>query len=175
MRLETSRLVIRSYEPADAAGMLRVFGDPEVRRYLPPSPEPTLERMRASVERRMVIERERGFGLWAVERKDTGEFIGDCGLYPVEGKGPDIEIAYHYAPDAWNHGYGTEAAIACLGQGFGPIGLERVIAICFPDNIGSWRVMEKVGMRYEGQTSAYYGLTDLKKYVADRSTWRTPA
>src|SRR5438067_2905198 len=120
MRLETPRLVIRSYEPADAAGMLRVFGDPDVRRYLPPGPEPTLERMQASVERRIAIERERGYGLWAVERKDTGEFIGDCGLYPVEGKGPDIEIAYHYAHGAWNHGYGTEAAIACLGYGFGP-------------------------------------------------------
>src|SRR6266568_1512431 len=163
MRLETLRLRIRSVETGDAAGMLRVFADPEVRRYLPPGPAPTLERMQAGVERRMAIERERGFGLWTVERKDTGEIIGDCGLIPVEGKGPEIEIAYHYAHDAWNHGYGTEAAIACLGRGLGPIGLERVIAICFPDNIRSWRVMEKAGMHYVGQTSAYYGLKDLKK------------
>ena len=59
MRLETTRLVIRSYEPRDAVGMLRVFGDPEVRKYLPPSPDPTLERMQASVERRIAVERER--------------------------------------------------------------------------------------------------------------------
>ena len=84
-----------------------------------------------------------------------------------------MELAYHYRRSAWNHGYGTEAAIACLGHAFGPIGLEHVIAICLPDNVGSWRVMEKAGMRYEG-TASYYGLTGLKKYVADRATWRAP-
>ena len=172
MRLETPRLVIRSFALTDAAGMLHVFGDPEVRRYLPPFPDPTLESMEASVGRRMAMERDRGHGLWAVERKDSGELIGDCGLMLVEGTGPEVELAYHYKQTAWNQGYGTEAAIACLAHGFGPIGLEHVIAICFPENVGSWRVMEKAGMRYEGMAS-YYGLT-LKKYVADRTTWAAP-
>jgi RimJ/RimL family protein N-acetyltransferase len=173
MRLDTPRLVIRSFEPSDAEGMLQVFGDPEVRKYLPPFPDPTLESMGKSVARRMAMERDHGHGLWAVERKDTGELIGDCGLMLVEGTGPEVELAYHYKQSAWNHGYGTEAALACLGHGFGPIGLERIIAICFPENVGSWRVMEKAGMRYEGMAS-YYGLT-LKKYVADRPTWTAPA
>ncbi|HEY8731906.1 MAG TPA: GNAT family N-acetyltransferase [Candidatus Limnocylindria bacterium] len=174
MRLETLRLVIRSFEPSDAEGLLAVFGDPEVRTYLPPFPDPTLESMGKSVARRMAMERDHGHGLWAVERKDTGELIGDCGLMLVEGTGPEVEIAYHYKPTAWHHGYGTEAAIACLAHGFGPVGLEHVIAICFPANIGSWRVMEKAGMRYVG-TASYYGLNGLKKYVADRATWKTPS
>jgi ribosomal-protein-alanine N-acetyltransferase len=174
MRLETTRLVIRSFEPSDAAGMLEVFGDPEVRKYLPPFPDPTLEAMQASVARRMAMERDHGHGLWAVERKDTGELIGDCGLMLVEGTGPEVEIAYHYRQTAWNKGYGTEAAIACLAHGFGPVGLEHVIAICFPENVGSWRIMEKAGMRYEG-TANYYGLSGLKKYGADRATWKPPA
>jgi RimJ/RimL family protein N-acetyltransferase len=173
MRLETQRLLIRSFEPSDAEGMLAVFGDPEVRKYLPPFPDPTLESMGKSVARRMAMERDHGHGLWAVERKDTGELIGDCGLMLVEGTGPEVEIAYHYKQTAWNHGFGTEAAIACLAQGFGPVGLEHIIAICFPENVGSWRVMEKAGMRYEG-LAPYYGLT-LKKYVADRPTWTAPA
>jgi len=173
MRLETPRLVIRSFDPSDAAGMLAVFGDPEVRKYLPPFPNPTLETMQASVARRMAMERDHGHGLWAVERKDTGELIGDCGLMLVEGTGPEVEVAYHYKRTAWNNGFGTEAAIAVLAHGFGPIGLEHVIAICFPENVGSWRIMEKAGMRYEG-TGDYYGLTGLKKYVADRATWRQP-
>jgi RimJ/RimL family protein N-acetyltransferase len=173
MRLETSRLVIRSFEPSDADGMLAVFGDPQVRKYLPPFPDPTIESMGKSIDRRMAMERDHGHGLWAVERKDTGELIGDCGLMLVEGTGPEVEIAYHYKRTAWNHGYGTEAAIACLAQGFGPVGLEHIIAICFPENVGSWRVMEKAAMRYEGM-ARYYGLT-LKKYVADRSTWTAPA
>jgi RimJ/RimL family protein N-acetyltransferase len=173
MRLETSRLVIRSFEPTDAAGMLAVFGDPEVRRYLPPSPDPTLETMQKSVARRMAMEADHGHGLWAVERKDTGELIGDCGLMLVEGTGPEVEIAYHYKRSAWSQGFGTEAAIACLAQGFGPIGLARIIAICFPENVGSWRVMEKAGMTYDSSAS-YYGLSGLRKYVADRASWRTP-
>jgi RimJ/RimL family protein N-acetyltransferase len=173
MRLETPRLVIRSFDPSDAAGMLGVFGDPRVRKYLPPFPDPTLETMQASVARRMTMERDHGHGLWAVERKDTGELIGDCGLMLVEGTGPEVEVAYHYKPTAWNNGFGTEAAIAVLAHGFGPIALEHVIAICFPENIGSWRIMEKAGMRYEG-TGDYYGLTGLKKYVADRATWKAP-
>jgi len=173
MRLETPRLVIRSFDPSDAAGMLAVFGDPEVRKYLPPFPNPTLETMQASVARRMAMERDHGHGLWAVERRDTGELIGDCGLMLVEGTGPEVEVAYHYKRTAWNNGFGTEAAIAVLAYGFGPIGLEHVIAICFPENVGSWRIMEKAGMRYEG-TGDYYGLTGLKKYVADRATWRQP-
>jgi RimJ/RimL family protein N-acetyltransferase len=174
MRLETARLVIRSFRPSDAAGMLKVFGDPEVRRYLPPFPDPTLDSMEKSVARRMAMERDHGHGLWAVERNDSGELIGDCGLMLVEGTGPEVELAYHYKQSAWNKGFGTEAAIACLAHGFGPIGLERIIAICVPENIGSWRIMEKAGMRYEG-TADYYGLVGLKKYVAERSTWATPA
>ena len=173
MRLETPRLVIRSFEPSDAEGMLLVFGDPAVRKYLPPFPDPTVETMRASVARRMAMERDHGHGLWAVERKDTGELIGDCGLMLVEGTGPEVEIAYHYKPTAWNHGFGTEAATACLAHGFGPIGLDHVIAICVPANVGSWRVMEKAGMRYEGLAD-YYGLIGLKKYTADRATWKIP-
>ncbi len=173
MRLETTRLVIRSFESGDAAGMLAVFGDPEVRRYLPPFPDPTIETMQQSVARRMALEADHGHGLWAVERRDTGELIGDCGLMLVEGTGPEVEIAYHYKQGAWNHGFGTEAAIACLGEGFGRVGLERIIAICFPENVGSWRVMEKAGMTYQ-TTASYYGLNGLKKYVADRATWRAP-
>jgi [ribosomal protein S5]-alanine N-acetyltransferase len=174
MRLDTPRLVIRSFESADAAGMLAVFGDREVRRYLPPFPDPTLESMAKSVAGRMAMEAEHGHGLWAVERKDTGELIGDCGLMLVEGTGPEVEIAYHYKPSAWNHGFGTEAAIASLKQAFGSVGLQRVIAICYPENIGSWRVMEKAGMKYE-TTADYYGLTGLKKYVAERSSWKAPS
>ena len=174
MQLETARLRIRSFEPADAAAMLEVFGDPEVRKYLPPFPDPTIESMGKSVARRMAMERDHGHALWAVEVRQTGELIGDCGLMLVEGTGPEVEIAYHYKRSAWNHGYGTEAAIACLAKGFGPIGLERIIAICFPENVGSWRIMEKAGMRYEG-TADYYGLVGLKKYVAERDTWARPA
>src|SRR3979411_787710 len=71
MRLETPRLLIRSFEPSDAEGMLAVFGDPDVRRYLPPFPDPTIESMGKSVARRMAMERDHGHGLWAGEREGS--------------------------------------------------------------------------------------------------------
>jgi ribosomal-protein-alanine N-acetyltransferase len=174
MRIETARLVIRSWEAGDGPELLRLFSDPEVRRYLPPMPDPTLERMEASLGRRRSMEAERAMTLWAVETKANHEVIGDCGVMPIAGVGPEIELAYHYVRSAWNHGYGTEAAIACLGDAFDRLGLDSVIAICFPENIGSWRIMEKAGMRYVGLTDEYYDLKGMKKYVADRTTWRAP-
>jgi len=170
VRLETERLVIRSVTPDDAPDFQRLYSDPEVRRFLPPGPPATLESARALVERRTQIERDRGFAGWHVSLRSTGEFIGSVALQPIERTGPEVELAYHYLPHAWGKGYGTEAAKAILQYGFETCGLEQIIAICFAENIGSWRIMEKAGMTYVGLAS-YYGLTDLKKYVADRNSW----
>lgn len=169
---ETARLFLRSLRPSDAPALHEMFGDPEVIRFIPPGPPLTLERVRRSVDRRIGIERRSGLTLWLVQRSDTGETIGQCGFALVEGTGPEIEIAYHYARRAWGQGFGTEAAIACLERGFGPLGLERVIAICYPENVASWRVMEKAGMRSDG-FGDHYGIR-MKRYVADRATWRPP-
>src|SRR5207249_11006997 len=88
---------------------------------------------RGAVERFIRHEREHGFGLWAVELRATGEFIGDCGLVYVEGKGPEVEVAYHLAKEWWGRGLATEAARACLDYGFRELGLREIIAICFPE------------------------------------------
>ena len=64
--------------------------------------------------------------------------------------GSEIDLAYHLARASWNKGYATEAAVAVLGHGLGSVGLERVMAVTLPENVGSWRVMEKAGMRREG-------------------------
>jgi [ribosomal protein S5]-alanine N-acetyltransferase len=172
MRLETGRLELRSATPKDAELLLKLFSNPEVVRFLPPGPPMTLERAKAGVERRMNLETERGFSPMLVFRKDTQEFIGNAGLQPVPNTS-EVEIAYHYLPSAWGNGYGTEAAVAILGQGLGPLGLPHIIAVCIPENVGSWRVMEKAGMRYVGLAS-YYGLDGLKKYVAERGQWSPP-
>lgn len=167
VRLETPRLVIRSFEPRDAEAWLALVTDPDVCRYLPPGPVPTLETFAGVLERRHALERERGFAMWAVDAKETGEFVGQCGLYPAEGTGPEIELAYHYNVSVWGKGYGTEAASAVLAYAFGALELDRVIAIVMPENAGSRRVVEKAGMRFEG-TATYYGIEGLRKYVVDR-------
>ena len=109
------------------------------------------------------MEQERGFAVWAVQLRDSHRFIGQCGLYPAEHTGPEIELAYHYHPDGWGKGYGTEAARSVLDYGLKNLGLEEVIALAMSENVGSWRVMEKSGMRFVG-FATYYGLDGLKKY-----------
>ena len=124
---------------------------------------------------RQAMERELGHAIWAVDDKTTGAFIGQCGLRPIdEGAGPEIEIAYHYTKVSWGKGYGTEAAIAVVAHGFGPVCLERIVALALPDNVGSWRIMEKVGLRYEGLVN-YFGLDGLKKYVGEKQWWSPPS
>src|SRR5438093_8415381 len=110
MRLETERLVIRSAVASDAPGLQRLFSDPDVRRWLPPGEPWTIERANEAIARRTALEREQGYTAW-------------------------IELAYHYLPSAWGKGYGTEAATAVLAHGLGAVGLDEIIAICFPENI----------------------------------------
>jgi RimJ/RimL family protein N-acetyltransferase len=173
-RLETPRLVIRTFEPRDADPWIAMLNDPEVIRFLPPGPAATTETFQGAIEARYAMERAIGYAMWAVDDKAAGTFVGQCGLRPVEeGAGPETELAYHYTRASWNKGYATEAVIAVLAHGLGPIGLDGVMAVAMPENIGSWRVMEKAGMRYEG-LAAYYGLAGLKKYVAQREWWQPP-
>jgi len=174
LHLTTERLIIRSFKPSDAESIFAMFADPEVVRYLPAMPELTLERSRDVVDRRIARERRNGFGLWVVELKDTGRYIGNCGLAPVEASPPDVELAYHYVRDAWGQGYGTEAGLACLRHGLVTLVLERVYAFADPRNTGSWRIMEKIGMRPNGLVDLF-GMTGLRRYVAERTDWEPGA
>ncbi|HEY2641061.1 MAG TPA: GNAT family N-acetyltransferase [Streptosporangiaceae bacterium] len=169
-RLETARLVIRTFEARDASPWLAMVSDPEVRRFLPAGPAPTVEVSERIVGERQEMERERGYAMWAVDDKATGIFVGQCGLRAIDEAGPEVELAYHYTSASWNKGYGTEAAIAVLAHGFGPVGVDRIIAVVVPENVGSWRVMEKAGMSYEGLVD-YFGMPGLKKYIAERDWW----
>lgn len=173
MRIETERLVIRTFEPRDSEPWIAMVSDPEVRRFIPPGPVPTLEVFQSSMERRHTMESELGYAVWAVDAKETGTFIGQCGFAPLERKGPEVELAYHYVKAAWHQGYATEALIAVLAYALGPLGLDSVIGLVVPENVGSWRAMEKAGMRFEG-TATYYDMPGLKKYIADRAWWSAP-
>jgi len=170
MRLETSRLVIRSFEPDDGEAWVAILNDPLVRRFLPPFPDRTIDSFNDAIEQRRKREAELGYTMWAVALKSTGALVGQCGLNPVEGKGPEVEVAYHFAPASWNNGYATEAVGAILDYALGSKILDRVIAIVMPENIGSQRVAEKAGMRFEG-VGTYYGISDFKKYVAESEWW----
>lgn len=167
--LETERLRIRPYRDGDVAGLHDVFGSPEVMKWTPSPPSKDLAETRERLGRTMAFTARQpaGLGLWALELRDGEEFLGQVGLFPVEGKGPDVEVAYELAPRAWGRGYATEAARALVEYGFIEIGLRRVVALILSDNVRSRRVAEKCEMTLEGG-GRFYGL-DLLVFARSRT------
>lgn len=165
--LETDRLVIRPYRAEDAAALHEVFGSPEVMKWTPSPPSKDVAETAQRLARTMAFTERQppGLGLWALELKGSHEFLGQVGLFPVEGKGPDVEVAYELAPRVWGHGYATEAARALIDYGFAEMGLRRVVALILPENTRSRNVAAKCGMALEGP-GRFYGL-DLIVYARE--------
>lgn len=148
--VKTPRLCLRPIEEPDWEAVHRYSIDPDVIRHVawgPNSEEHSREFVRwaAALWRDAPHMNEH----FAVVRQDDGRLIGSCNLGLTEGDRQG-EIGYAFARDAWGQGYATEAADALLRRGFGELGLHRVHATCAPENIGSIRVLEKIGMRREG-------------------------
>lgn len=91
---------------------------------------------------------EYGVGLWIVEDKVTGEFLGQCGIVPQEVEGvTEMEIGYLFVRRFWGKGYATEAALACKNYGFERLNLSKMISLIKVDNIPSTKVAERIGMK----------------------------
>jgi RimJ/RimL family protein N-acetyltransferase len=152
--IETERLLLRPFEPADAGEI-----DPIYRECWPYFPAPlssSLAQTQGIVERSVAMQAEHGFSFWLVRDRATGAAIGDCGLIPLELRGPEIELGYRLGRRWWGRGFATEAAGAALRAGLDVLGLDRILAVTHPQNAGSRRVMEKLGMTYQGM-GTYYG------------------
>ncbi|HEV8536439.1 MAG TPA: GNAT family N-acetyltransferase [Candidatus Limnocylindria bacterium] len=141
---------IRALVPADLAELHRlVSSDPEVQRYRHMRVAASIAESRPFFERLLEHQRLHGFSLWAVEDRLSGELLGQCGL--VRFRGP-AEIAYSFGREHWGRGYATEAARACLDFAMGELAIAPVVAFMDPANLGSKRVAEKLGMRFDGRT-----------------------
>jgi ribosomal-protein-alanine N-acetyltransferase len=157
--LESERLYYRPIMPDDLPWLIEMRSPENVARYLGGSrlqnPEALAERMKFYME----CYEKYGIGLSVMTLKSTGEQIGTSGLQPLEDTG-EIEVGYNMSERFWGQGYGTECARAWLNYGFGKLGLERIVAIAHPDNLGSWRIMEKCGMTFE-KREEHYGIECL--------------
>jgi ribosomal-protein-alanine N-acetyltransferase len=143
---ETSRLLLRHLRPQDLAAMYAYLGDPQTMLYYP-APF-SREFVRSGIQRNLEHYQTRGYGLFGVELKSTGQLIGDCGLVWQDlATGAELEVGYHFHRDHWGHGYATEAAKACMDWGFANAGVDHVISLIRPENIPSRRVAERNGMR----------------------------
>ena len=150
--IETERLLLRPFTPRDAEALHAIWGDPAAARFGGDWPRPeTVADTRAYLEPIVAGQAERGYASWAVIERETGRLIGDCGLFPADGAGPDVELAYGLAPDVWGRGYATEAAAACVRAGFDQLELDRIVADVDPANTASIRVLEKAGFERAGE------------------------
>ena len=134
----------------DLDRLATLYRDPDVRRYFPEgilTYEETREELEHVID---VLYREYGYGLWATIYRESGEFIGRCGLLPWEIDGRfEVEVAYLLDKNYWGQGLATEAAQAIRDHAFGVLNVRRLICLTDRDNLASQNVAAKIGMTFE--------------------------
>ncbi len=146
--LETERLLLRRWTPADADAFGAMNADPAVMEHI--NAPMTRAESDAFLDRIADQFDEVGYGLWAVEVRDTARVVGFTGLALQGHQAPTtsaVEVGWRLSRDAWGHGYATEAATAAVDLAFGPAALEVLVSITTPGNLRSQSVMRRLGMR----------------------------
>lgn len=170
-RLETDRLVLRMFRGADFDSYARMMADPEVTRFLGNGkPLGRLEAWR-SLAAHVGHWSLRGYGMWVVEEKAGGAFVGRIGFFQPEGW-PGFELGWALAREHWGRGYATEGARRALAFAFTELDREHVISLIDPENAPSIRVAERLGERVEGQVELYG--KEILVFGIDRERWRAP-
>ncbi|MCM3360089.1 GNAT family protein [Psychrobacillus sp. MER TA 171] len=149
-QLETERLILRKITLGDAEDMYTYGSNPEVSKYVTWDQHNTIEDTKEFIHFILKQYEKKDIAPWGIEYKETGQFIGTIDFVQWQIKHDSAEIGYVLSPDYWGQGLTTEAAEALIHFGFNHMDLIRIQARCFVENVGSSRVMEKVGMSYEG-------------------------
>ena len=156
--LETERLHLRHLVIEDLDELFTLYQDPEIRKYFPEgilSYEDTQEELEWHMNGHPKYP---DLGLWATIHKESGKFIGRCGLLPWKIDGTlEIEVAYLLDKNFWHQGLGTEAASGILTYAFDTLNLSRIICLIDPDNIASQKVAERIGMKLERKVDGIAG------------------
>lgn len=156
--LETQRLLLRHFVMSDLDNLFAFYSDPEVVQYIPDAPR-SYEETRKELEWFMNGHPKfPELGLWATIMKETGQFIGRCGLLPwtIDGRN-EVEVAFALAKSHWGQGLATEVAEGLVHYGFESLHLSRLICVIEHENQGSIRVATKIGMTFERESRDDYG------------------
>lgn len=144
----SERLGFRNWTDADITPMSKMNADPEVMKYFPATQ--TTEETTAFIQRMRDLYSEKGFCYFAVDRLDTGEFIGFIGLMGKTFEAdftPCTDIGWRLSRKHWGIGFATEGAKRCLDFALGTLGLNKVVSMCPIINTPSEAVMKKIGMQ----------------------------
>jgi RimJ/RimL family protein N-acetyltransferase len=168
--LETARLRLEPMADLHLDGLYAMNRDPDVMRYITGQPETrkaTLAMIRR-VERRWETW---GFGWWSLFEKQSGQLIGAAGIQYL-GLDPANrhEIGWRLRRDKWGQGFASEAARRIASFAFDQLGAPVLCAICHPDNLDSSRLMQKLGMVYQGQEEWHGAMVSVHQVTADE--WR---
>ena len=164
MVMETERLIIREYSMDDFDALYEILSDAETMKYYPkPYDEDGVRRW---IRWCMDSYQTHGFGLWALELKATGEFIGDCGISMQKIDGELLpEIGYHVHKKYWRQGYAKEACAAVKNWLFTHTAYNSVYSYMNRENVASYATARANGMtrikEYEDgeEALAVYGIT----------------
>jgi [ribosomal protein S5]-alanine N-acetyltransferase len=167
MELTTERLHLRPFTSADNAAIHAVYADPDVMRYVGHGAHRSMAETVSALRTYGDVLARRGYSFLAVTERDGDALIGDGGLHPLAGMGPDVELGYTLARDAWGKGYATELGLALVAYAFAVLQVPRVVAQVEPANAASRRVLAKLGMT-ERETRTAYGRPHLLYTVEAR-------
>ena len=169
MIIETERLILREYTSDDFDGLYEILSDPEtMKHYLKPYDAAGTKRwLDWSINNYATY----GFGLWAIELKESGTFIGDCGItmQPIDGEQLP-EIGYHIHKDHWRKGYGSEAAKAVRDWAFQNTKFDCLYSYMTSTNLPSYSTAASAGLRkIKEYSDKHDGI--LYVYAITRAAW----
>lgn len=162
--LETNRLILRRFTEADSALILELLNEASWKRYIGDRGIDSLEAARHYIETVPIASYEQhGFGLYAIEQKIDSTLVGMCGLIKREGL-EDVDIGFAVLGQFEGQGIAREAAAATLAYSRDALGLKRVVAITSIDNERSARLLERLGMSFEGMVRLSEDAQQLRLY-----------
>ena len=166
--LETERLVLRKLSADDAEFILELVNEPSFIKNIGDKGVRTLAGAEQYLLDGPMASYERfGFGLYRVELKDSGVPIGICGLLKRDTL-PDVDVGFAFLPQFWSRGYAVESASAVMKHGRNALAIGRIVAITALDNQSSIKVLEKIGLKFEGMIKLSERESEVRLFAADK-------
>ena len=168
--IETERLLLRRWRDADVAPNTEMLADPDSARFITPDGKPVVDafvgwRNAAIMAGHWALH---GFGLFVVEEKQTGRYVGRVGpWFPVGW--PGLEVGWGIAKGFRGKGYAVEATTASLDWTFATFEIDKIVHIIRPENVASQNVARRLGATIERQVELFDHVSDL--WVTQRDAW----